>query len=366
MRRRRSRRRASRSSRGRVRPWKNTGGGLAQALKHPHGKGPQLIVDDGGDATLLIHKGFRTGKRQRLGQRRPRPTTRGQRHQGPPQARSTRSTGHLARSRGRVQRRFRGDHHGRSPPLPDGRSRRNCSFPAINVNDSVTKSKFDNLYGCRESLVDGIKRATDVMIAGKVARRLRLRRCRQGLRPSAQAAAGPASLSPRSIRSALCRRRWKASMVDYDGGHARMRPTSTSPTTGNMDIITLEHMQRDEGPGDRLQHRPLRQRNPNGPSQQRARGQNGFDQAARRRALSTYTFPAGNSIYILAKGRLVNLGCAHRSPELRDVEQLRQPDSRADRSLEEPGQSTRTRFISFPRNSTRKSLVSTWRRLEPS
>ena len=83
-------------------------------------------------------------------------------------------------------------------------------FPAINVNDSVTKSKFDNLYGCRESLVDGIKRATDVMIAGKVARRRRLRRRRQGLARRRCARCRRRCGSPRSIRSARCRRRWKA------------------------------------------------------------------------------------------------------------------------------------------------------------
>mgnify|MGYP003693774097 CR=1 FL=1 len=66
-------------------------------------------------------------------------------------------------------RRDRGDHHRRAPPVRDAAAKGTLLFRAINVNDSVTKSKFDNLYGCRESLVDGIKRATDVMIAGKVA-----------------------------------------------------------------------------------------------------------------------------------------------------------------------------------------------------
>ena len=83
-------------------------------------------------------------------------------------------------------------------------------FPAINVNDSVTKSKFDNLYGCKESLVDAIRRATDVMLAGKVAMRRRLRRRRQGLAPPRSATAARACWSPRSIRSARCRRRWRA------------------------------------------------------------------------------------------------------------------------------------------------------------
>jgi adenosylhomocysteinase len=83
-------------------------------------------------------------------------------------------------------------------------------FPAINVNDSVTKSKFDNLYGCRESLVDGIKRATDVMVAGKVAAGAGYGDVGQGQRPGAARALPPRCGSPRSIPSARCRPRWKA------------------------------------------------------------------------------------------------------------------------------------------------------------
>ena len=101
-------------------------------------------------------------------------------------------------------------------------------FPAINVNDSVTKSKFDNLYGCRHSLIDGILRATDVMLAGKVAVVLRLRRRRQGLRAGAARARARAWSSPRSIRSARCRRRWKATRSRRSRRSSR-RPTSSSP-----------------------------------------------------------------------------------------------------------------------------------------
>ena len=114
-------------------------------------------------------------------------------------------------------------------------------MPAINVNDSVTKSKFDNLYGCRESLADGIKRATDVMIAGKVAVRLRLRRRRQGLRAIAARLRRARRSSPRSIRSTRCRPRWKASKSRPSKTRSAAA-TSTSRRTGNCDIITLEHM----------------------------------------------------------------------------------------------------------------------------
>jgi adenosylhomocysteinase len=74
----------------------------------------------------------------------------------------------VVEDRGRDQGRLRGDHHRRAPPLPDAEQGK-LPFPAINVNDSVTKSKFDNVYGCRHSLVDGLNRATDVMLSGKVA-----------------------------------------------------------------------------------------------------------------------------------------------------------------------------------------------------
>jgi adenosylhomocysteinase len=114
--------------------------------------------------------------------------------------------------------------------------------PAINVNDSVTKSKFDNLYGCRESLVDGIKRATDVMIAGKVGVVCGYgdvgKGCAQALRGRA-----PRSSSPKSTRSARCRPRWKASAcctIEDTLGWGDIYVT----TTGNKDIITLEHMEK--------------------------------------------------------------------------------------------------------------------------
>jgi adenosylhomocysteinase len=114
-------------------------------------------------------------------------------------------------------------------------------FPAINVNDSVTKSKFDNLYGCRHSLVDGLMRATDVMLAGKVAVVCGYgdvgKGCAQSLRARARA-----SSSPRSIRSARCRRRWRATRSTTARGHARPTADIFVTATGNKDIITLEHM----------------------------------------------------------------------------------------------------------------------------
>ena len=125
-----------------------------------------MILDDGGDATLLMHLGKRAEKD--ASRARP-PDERGRdlplrRHQGQAGDRPD----WYSRKAARDHRRDRGDDHRRAPPEGDG-AKGTLLFRAINVNDSVTKSKFDNLYGCRESLVDGIKRATDVMIAGKVA-----------------------------------------------------------------------------------------------------------------------------------------------------------------------------------------------------
>jgi adenosylhomocysteinase len=166
--------------------------------------GPNMILDDGGDATLLVHKGVEFEK---AGEVPPA---------GPTSEPSTPSSSKLLQRsleegphqvdphRRRHQGRHRGDHHRRAPPLRD-ESAGELLFPAINVNDSVTKSKFDNKYGCRHSLVDGINRATDVMIGGKVAVVCGYgdvgKGCAQALRGQ-----GAASSSPRSIRSARCRR----------------------------------------------------------------------------------------------------------------------------------------------------------------
>ncbi|MBR4300298.1 MAG: adenosylhomocysteinase, partial [Bacteroidales bacterium] len=137
-----------------------------QALTFPGGKGPQLIVDDGGDATLLIHKGVAIEKDPSLLDKTPANTEEGvilntlrEVYKENP----TKWHDMLKELRGVSEETTTGVHR-----LYQMMERGELLIPAINVNDSVTKSKFDNLYGCRESLADGIKRATDVMIAGKV------------------------------------------------------------------------------------------------------------------------------------------------------------------------------------------------------
>jgi adenosylhomocysteinase len=197
-----------------------------QALTLARRHGPNMILDDGGDATMLVHKGVEFEKAGKV----PAPT------RGRPRSGSScsscckkvsiaRDPNAGPRSR-RHPRRLRGDDHRRAPPLPDARSAGQLLFPAINVNDSVTKSKFDNLYGCRHSLIDGINRATDVMLVGKVAVVCGYgdvgKGCAQSLKGQ-----GAASSSPRSTRSARCRRRWRATRSP------RSRTCSTTPTSSS-------------------------------------------------------------------------------------------------------------------------------------
>ena len=182
--------------------------------------------------------------------------------QGSAQEGARRESDALARRGEGMARRFGRDHHRRASALQDAGSRASCWCPAINVNDSVTKSKFDNLYGCRESLADGIKRATDVMVAGKVARDLRLRRRGQGL-------------------GAFAARHGRARDRHRDRSHQRAagRDGRLRGDHGRRDARPrrhLRHLHRQrghhharahaahEGSGHRLQHRPLRQRDPGG------------------------------------------------------------------------------------------------------
>jgi adenosylhomocysteinase len=181
-----------------------------------------MILDDGGDATLLVTLGARAEKDASL---LSSPRTRRRRRCTLRCAPDEIASRLLLEGAREHPRRHRGDDDRRAPPLPDGEAAR-ASFPAINVNDSVTKSKFDNLYGCRESLVDGIKRATDVMIAGKIAVVCGYgdvgKGCAQSLRGSARACG-----SRRSIPSARCRPRWKATRRHH--GRASPQATSSSP-----------------------------------------------------------------------------------------------------------------------------------------
>ncbi|MBW7896299.1 MAG: adenosylhomocysteinase, partial [Opitutaceae bacterium] len=180
-------------------------------------------------------------------------------------------------------------------------------IPAINVNDSVTKSKFDNLYGCRESLADGIKRATDVMIAGKVA-------CVCGYgdvgKGSAHSLKGfgarviVTEIDPiNALQAAM--EGFEVNTIESTLGVADIYVT----TTGNKDIITLEHMQqmKDQAIVCNIGHF-------DNEIQIDRLNKSGAKRINIKPQYDMYTFPKGNSIYMLAEGRLVNLGCATGHP----------------------------------------------------
>ena len=212
------------------------------ARLRPDGSGPNQIVDDGGDATLLIHKGVEFEKAGKVPALRHDRRTRGVgRHPRPARARRSRRT----RSAGRKVAK---DMQGVSEETTTGVHRLyemqkagTLLFPAINVNDSVTKSKFDNLYGCRHSLIDGLFRATDVMLGGKVAVVCGYGDVGKGC---AQALRGPGL--PRHRHRDRSDLRAAGGDGGLPGRHARgrrsARPTSSSPTTGNHNIITADHM----------------------------------------------------------------------------------------------------------------------------
>ena len=273
-------------------------------LTHPDMQGPELIVDDGGDATLLIHKGVEMEN--------------GDKWVDSPGANHEEQVIKDLLKTTRTQRpgfwkKVASEWRGVSEETTTGVHRLyqmmeagKLLVPAINVNDSVTKSKFDNLYGCRESLADGIKRATDLMVAGKVAVVCGYGDVGKGSAHSLKGFGARVIVTEIDPINALqaAMEGFQVAPVEDTLGIADIYVT----TTGNRDVITLEHMQRmknhalvcnighfdNEIQVDRLQ--------------QTAKRENIKPQVDR------YVFPNGNSIYLLAEGRLVNLGCAHGHP----------------------------------------------------
>ncbi|MES2440637.1 MAG: adenosylhomocysteinase [Verrucomicrobiota bacterium] len=277
-----------------------------QALVNPAGLGPELIVDDGGDATLLIHKGFEL-------------------ENGSDWV-NTPSGNHEEQ----VIKDLLKDVHAKQPGIFakivkdwKGVSEETTTgvhrlyqmakagtllVPAINVNDSVTKSKFDNLYGCRESLVDGIKRATDVMISGKVGVVCGYgdvgKGCAQALRGQGAQVVVTEVDPICALQAAM--EGFRVLTLEDTLGWGDIYVT----TTGNFDIIRLEHMEKmkdqaivcnighfdNEIQIDKLNEAP------------------GVKRTNIKPQVDKYTFPTGNSIYMLAEGRLVNLGCATGHP----------------------------------------------------
>ena len=277
-----------------------------KAVVHPGGKGPQMVIDDGGDVTLLIHKGYElehgsdwvnsaSGSHEEkvIKDLLKKVHAENKNFWGPI----------VAEWKGVSEETTTGVHR-----LYKMQQEGKLLVPAINVNDSVTKSKFDNLYGCRESLADGIKRATDVMLAGKVAVICGYGDVGKG---SAQSLRGMGArvivteIDPiNALQAAM--EGYQVTTIEETLGLGDIYVT----TTGNVDVITFEHMRhmKDQAIVCNIGHFD------NEIQVEKLNTGEGITRLNIKPQVDKYTFPTGNSIYMLAEGRLVNLGCATGHP----------------------------------------------------
>jgi len=269
-------------------------------------KGPQLIVDDGGDATLLIHKGYELEQGSDWVET-PSESEEEEVIKNLLKKVHAEDPRHWAKVvedwKGVSEETTTGVHR-----LYQMEKQGKLLVPAINVNDSVTKSKFDNLYGCRESLIDGIKRATDVMTAGKVAVVCGYGDVGKGC---AQALVGMGARVVVTEIDPICALQaamegFEVTTIEDTLGRGDIYVT----TTGNKDVITVEHMERmkDQAIVCNIGHFD------NEIQVSKLVGYNGIKHENIKPQVDRYTFPCGNSIYLLAEGRLVNLGCATGHP----------------------------------------------------
>jgi adenosylhomocysteinase len=277
-----------------------------RALTWPDGNGPNLVVDDGGDATLMIHRGYRAEEDPSL---LDAPT-------------DNHEVAIIHALLQRVQRedprfwhRVVRDWKGVSEETTTGvhrlyqmQQRGELLVPAINVNDSVTKSKFDNIYGCRESLVDGIKRATDVMVAGKIAVVCGYGDVGKGCADTLSAHRAQVCVTEVDPICALqaCMAGYRVLTVEDALPFGNIYVT----TTGNCDVITAQHMSRMKDQAivcnighfdNEIQVKELVE-------------WPGVQRTTIKPQVDRFTFPDGHSIFLLAEGRLVNLGCATGHP----------------------------------------------------
>ena len=277
-----------------------------RALAHKGGKGPQLVVDDGGDVTLLIHKGYELEEGDKWVD-----TASGNHEEQVIKDLLKRVYAEDPKHWHEVVKQWRGVSeetttgvHRLYKMMEQGK----LLVPAINVNDSVTKSKFDNLYGCRESLADGIKRATDVMVAGKVAVICGYGDVGKGCAHSLRGMGARVIVTEVDPINALqaAMEGFEVTTVEDTLGRGDIYVTCT----GNVDIITLEHMKKmkDQSIVCNIGHFD------NEIQMDRLNGEHGVKKTNIKPQVDVYTFPTGNSIFILAEGRLVNLGCATGHP----------------------------------------------------
>jgi len=278
----------------------------AQALSFPDGKGPHQIVDDGGDATLMVHNGYYAEKDPaRLDIKPPSreegiviDTLRSIQSQDPEKWHRV-----VEELKGISEETTTGVNR-----LYQKKKEGTLLAPAINVNDSVTKSKFDNLYGCRESLADGIKRATDVMIAGKVVVVCGYgdvgKGCAQSMR-SYGARVIVTEIDPICALQAAMEG-FEVKTVEDTLGVGNIYVTAT----GNTDVITVDHLSkmRDQAIVCNIGHFD------NEIQVDLLTSTPGVEKINIKPQVDEFKFPDGHSIYMLAEGRLVNLGCATGHP----------------------------------------------------
>ena len=278
----------------------------AQALSFPGGKGPNMIVDDGGDATLLVHKGYEAEHDASV-----LDVKASSREE---EVIYTTLKGILQEDHGKWSRMVPGI-KGVSEETTTGVHRLyqmmehgKLLFPAINVNDSVTKSKFDNLYGCRESLADGIKRATDVMIAGKVVVVAGYGDVGKGCAHSMKSYGARVLVTEIDPICAL-----QASMEGFQVTtmeEAVKEGNIFVTTTGNKDVITAEHMalMKDQSIVCNIGHFD------NEIQVDKMENWSGIQKINIKPQVDKYLYEDGHAIFLLAEGRLVNLGCATGHP----------------------------------------------------
>ncbi len=273
-----------------------------RALTFPDGKGPDLVVDDGGDATLLIHKGYDCENDPKLMEVQPSnaeeaalmSVIKATYEENPNFWHEV-----VANWKGVSEETTTGVHR-----LYQMKEQGKLLVPAINVNDSVTKSKFDNLYGCRESLADGIKRATDVMLAGKVVVVLGYGDVGKGCAHSMRSYGARVIVTEIDPICAL-----QAAMEGFEVTtveEAVKEGNVYVTCTGNRDVITLETMlqMKDQAIVCNIGHFD------NEIQVSALENLEGVKKVNIKPQVDKYILPNGNAIFILAEGRLVNLGCA--------------------------------------------------------
>lgn len=277
-----------------------------QALTFEGNKGPTVIVDDGGDATLMVHMGAKAEKDASVLDKKA---------EGEDEQELYNILKNVLKADSTLWSRMAPEIRGVSEETTTGVLRLyqmmeegSLLFPAFNVNDSVTKSKFDNLYGCRESLADGIKRATDIMLAGKVVVVCGYGDVGKGCAMSMRAYGARVLVTEIDPICALQASMEGFEVVTVEDTLAEGNVYVT--TTGNKDVIRIEHMEKMKGGAivcnighfdneiqvDKLKKYP------------------GIQHINIKPQVDQYTFPTGNSIILLADGRLVNLGCATGHP----------------------------------------------------